>query len=242
MQHRISVKVVFALAAVAAPVLLVALAPASGLASTVRTSQVPVSPNYAGWLAGAPNMHRDPSAAATFTVPTVTGCTTTNDFVVIGIGLPSASSIIATGVAVGCQSGAPFYTGETDINGTITPVSVPITPGDKIVLKLSVTGSVTSGSFTDVTKGFKEPIKGKGGKSTGSCIGIDGSENGTSDPPVPNFGKVVFSAGSINGTTITKSGAVRVNMATAAGVVQISTGKVNAAGTGFTSVFKNTGS
>jgi hypothetical protein len=143
---------------------------------------------------------------------------------------------------VGCQSGAPFYTGETDINGTITPVSVPITPGDKIVLKLSVTGSATSGSFTDVTKGFKEPIKGKGGKSTGSCIGIDGSENGTSDPPVPNFGKVVFSAGSINGTTITKSGAVRVNMATAAGLVQISTGKVNAAGTGFTSVFKNTGS
>jgi hypothetical protein len=49
----------------------------------------------------------------------------------------SASSIIATGVAVGCQNGKPFYAGETDINGTITPVSVTITPGDKIVLKLS---------------------------------------------------------------------------------------------------------
>jgi hypothetical protein len=241
MQHRISVKAVFALAAVTAPALLVAFAPAGGLASTVRLSQVPKSPNYAGWLAGAPNAHRDPSAGSTFTVPTVTGCTTTNDFVVVGIGLPSAKSIIATGVAVGCQSGAPFYTGETDINGTITPVPVTITPGDKIVLKLSVTGSVTSGSFADVTKGFNEPIKGNGGKSTGSCIGIDGSENGASDPPVPNFGKVTFSAGSINGTTITKSGAVRVNMATTAGLVQISTGQVNAAGTGFTSVFKNTG-
>jgi hypothetical protein len=244
MQHRISVKAVFALAAVTAPALLVALVPASGQASTLRPFLVPQSPNYAGWLAGAPapNMHGDPSAGSTFTVPTVTGCTTTNDFVVVGIGLPSASSIIATGVAVGCQNGAPFYAGETDINGTITPVSVAITPGDKIVLRLSVTGTATSGSFADVTKGFKEPIKGKGGKSTGSCIGIDGSENGASDPPVPNFGKVVFSGGSINGTTITKSGAVRVNMATTAGLVQISTGLVNAAGTGFTSVFKNTGS
>ncbi len=52
MQHRISVKAVFALAAVTAPALLVAFAPASGLASTVRLSQVPKSPNYAGgWLA-----------------------------------------------------------------------------------------------------------------------------------------------------------------------------------------------
>jgi hypothetical protein len=241
MQHRISVKAALALAAVTAPALLVVLAPASGLASTLRPSAVPNSPNYAGWLAGAPNAHGDPSAASTFIVPTVTGCTTTNDFVVIGIGLPSASSIIATGVAVGCQNGAPFYTAETDINGTITPVPVTVTPGDKIVLKLSVTGSVTSGSFADVTKGFHQAIKGKGGKSTGSCIGIDGSEGGTADPPVPDFGKVVFSGGSINGTTITKSGAVRVNMATSAGVVQISTGKVNAAGTGFTSLFKNTG-
>jgi hypothetical protein len=242
MQHRISVKAVLALAAVTAPALLIALVPASGLASTLRPFQVPTSPNYAGWLAGAPTVHGDPSADSAFKVPTVTGCTTTNDFVVVGIGLPSASSIIATGVAVGCQNGAPFYAGETDINGTITPVAVTITPGDKIVLKLSVTGSVTSGSFADVTKGFKTPIKGKGGSPTGSCIGIDGSENGASDPPVPNFGKVVFSGGSINGTTITKSGAVRVNMASTTGVLQISTGQVNAAGTGFTSVFKNTGS
>lgn len=241
MQHRISVKAVLALA-VTAPALLVVLTPASGLASTVRPFAVPNSPNYAGWLAGAPNAHGDPSASSAFIVPTVTGCTTTtDDFVVVGIGLPSATSIIATGVAVGCKTGAPFYTAETDIDGTITPVPVTVTPGDKIVLKLKVTGTTTVGSFVDVTKGFNQPIKGNGGKSTGSCIGIDGSEGGTSDPPVPNFGRVVFSSGSINGTTITKSGAVRVNMATAAGVVQISTGRVNAAGTGFTSVFKNTG-
>lgn len=198
---------------------------------------------YAGWLAGSPNRLATQSANSTFTVPAVTGCGSTNDFVVIGVGVPSATSIVATGVAAGCQGGLPFYTAETDINGVITTVPVTVAPGDKIVLKLTVSGTATSGSFQDVTKGFKQPFKGKGSKSTGSCVGIDGSENGTAtgDPPVPNFGKVAFSASTINGQTITGSGAVRVNMGTSTGVVQISTGVVNATGKGFTSTFKSTG-
>ena len=253
MQHRIRIKAASALAALAAPALLVAVIPASATASALRSFQVPTSTNYAGWLAGtfdgrgralsASGHGGDPSANTTFKVPAVTGCSTaTNDFVVIGVGLPiGTTSIFATGVAVGCQNGAPFYAGETDINGTITPVPVTITPGDKIVLKLSVTGTVTKGSFADVTKGFKMPITGKGGQTSGSCIGIDGSEGGTADPPVPNFGKVVFTASTINGTTIPGSGATQVNMATTGGILQISTGAVNAKGTGFTSTFKNTG-
>jgi hypothetical protein len=240
MKYQISLR---AAVPAAAAVVFVALAPAAALAAPASPAQVPVTPNYAGWLAGSPNVAGALSANTTFTVPPVINCTTTDDFVVVGVGLPSATSIIATGVAVGCRGGAPFYGGETDINGTITPVPVTVQPGDKIVLKLKVSGTVTSGSFQDVTKGFTQPIKGKGGKSTGSCVGIDGSENGTAtgDPPVPDFGKVAFSASTINGQTITASGAVRVNMGTSTGVVQISTGVVNASGKGFTSTFKSTG-
>jgi hypothetical protein len=245
MRHHISLRAaVSATAAVSAAVLLAGMVPGHALASSAQSRvKVPMSPNYAGWLAGSPNRAGTLSANTTFIVPPVSNCTTTDDFVVIGVGLPSATSIIATGVEVGCQGGAPMYTAETDINGVITPIPVTVQPGDKIVLKLSVTGTVTKGSFQDVTQSFKQLIQGKGGKSSGSCIGIDGSEDGgaAGDPPVPDFGKVAFSASTINGQGITASGAVRVNMGTSTGVLQIRTGVVNASGKGFTSAFVNTG-
>jgi hypothetical protein len=243
---RIGLRAVPALTALIASAALTGFAPAtaSASASIVPFAKVPSSTNYAGWLAGVYGPRVASLTATTqFTVPAVTGCTSTDDFVVIGVGLPTGeTSVTATGVAVGCMGGAPFYGGETDINGTITPVPVTINPGDKILLKLAVSGASTTGTFADKTQGFSQPIKGKGGKPTGSCVGIDGSENGTNgDPPVPDFGKVVFSSSEINGKTITASGATRVNMATASGVLQIGTGAVTKTGKGFTSTFKNSG-
>jgi hypothetical protein len=272
MKRLVTVQVELALSAVTALAVLCALAPAAASASAAASpaasaiahafasmpasaartgpDQVPQSPNYAGWLAGTfgPRHTRQTgtlSADTTFTVPAVTGCTSTDDFVVIGVGLPTGTtSVTAIGVAVGCMNGAPFYGGEIDINGTITPATPTVSPGDVIVLKLKVTSAETTGKFTDQTTGASQPIKGTGSSPTGSCVGIDGSENGGTggDPPVPDFGKVVFTNSEINGATIPGSGAVRVNMATPAGVLQIATGAVTKSGKGFTSTFKNTGS
>lgn len=242
MKLRISVKAVSALAALTASAALTGFAPATASASSMRVASVPSSTNYAGWLAGKYGPRVTKLTAETkFTVPAVTGCTSTDDFVVIGVGLPTGTtSVTATGVAVGCMNGAPFYDAETDINGTITPVPVTVTPGDAIALSLVVTPKLTSGKFTDATKGFSRPIEGKGSSPTGSCVGIDGSENGTNgDPPVPDFGKVIFKGSEINGATITGSGATRVNMVSSTGDVQIGTGAVNKSGQGFTSTFRN---
>jgi hypothetical protein len=223
---------------------LTGFAPAS--ASTVPSANVPSSTNYAGWLAGRYGPHATKlSSGTTFTVPAVTNCTATpNDFVVIGVGLPTGTtSVTASGVAVGCtSSGAPFYDAELDLSGTIKPLPVTVTPGDVIILSLIVTPTLTSGKFTDKTKKFSKVFESKGSSPTGSCVGIDGSENGTNgDPPIPDFGQVHFRASEINGQTITGSGATRVNMATSTGVLQIGTGAANKTGKGFSSTFKNSG-
>lgn len=241
MNHHISLRAAAALAAVAAPVLLGCLAPAT--AAPRASVLVPASPNYAGWLAGKFDRQATKSAASTFIVPTVI-CTTAdaNTFVVPGVGLPTGTtSVIALGVAVGCTGTTPSYAAEVDINGTVTSLGLTVNPGDKVRTSLTVTSAQTKGLFTDVTQGTHVHISGKGGNPTGVCIGIDGSENGTNDPPVPNFGKVVFSVGTLNGKTIAASGATRVNMATTGGVLQISTGNLNARGNGFTSKFVNNG-
>jgi hypothetical protein len=157
----------------------------------------------------------------------------------VGIGLPTASSVIASGVDVGCDRGVPFYVAETELNGTITTLPVTVQPGDTIVTSLSVLPAGTTGSFQDVTKHFSRSLSGAGGRPTESCIVLDGAAGGG---PVPNFGKVVFSSSMINGVTIPAAKATRVDMATAGGVLQIATGPVNGSGTGFTSTFVNTGS
>jgi hypothetical protein len=243
MKHGTSLKSLSALAAVVAPAVLIALVPVSASASVQPRVNVPTSPNYAGWLVPVGNKQSSKlSASTTFKVPNVT-CTTTDDFVVPGVGIPTSSSIIASGVAVGCQGGVPFFTAETDINGVVTQLPVVVHPGDKIITTLSATGGATTGTFQDVTQDFKQSIKGDGGKGTGSCVGIDGDEEGGGgDPPVPDFGKVVFSSSTINGKPISAATAVRLNMATSGGVVQIKTGALTKSGKGFTGTFANTGS
>ena len=243
MKYRLTVKAASALAAGAAPLLLAAMAPAPALAAPQPRIVQATSTNYAGWLAGTFNRQATHSARTTFKVPTVTcNSTDANSFVIPGVGLPTGTTTItAAGVAVGCNGTTPFYQGEIVINGTVTPVNTTIHPGDKIITSLTVSATSTTGSFQDATTHFKQPISGPGGKPTGSCIGIDGSEHGPSDPPVPIFGKVVFSAGTINGKTIAGSGATPVNMDDSGGVLQIRTGPLNSTGNGFTSTFVNVG-
>ena len=245
MKSRTSIRVVSVLAALTASMALTGFAPAVASASTVPFAKVPTSQNYAGWLAGRYGPRATKlTAGTTFTVPAVTNCASANDFVVIGVGLPlGTTSVTATGVAVGCMNGVPMQpVAETDISGTITQVPTTVSPGDVIVLSLVITPTATTGNFADKTTGFSQPIKGHGGKGSGSCVGIDGSENGTNgDPPVPDFGTVNFRSSEINGKTITGSGATRVNMATSTGVLQIGTGTITKTGRGFTSTFKSSG-
>lgn len=233
MTHRIGFRVFSVLAAGLLPAVAVALAPAS--ASVLPHIAATTSRNYAGWLAKAGST---PSSRTTFHVPKAS-CTSANIFVAPGAEIQTASSVVQVGVAVGCEGGTPYYTGEYDIKGTITPVSGTVKAGDKIVVSVTVKAAKSSGTFQDVTQAIKKSFSGAGATGTKSCVGVDGSSE--TGGPIPNFGKVTFTAGKINGATIAASGAARENMVTAGGVVQIKTGALNSTGTGFTATFEKTG-
>lgn len=244
MPYRTGLKALSACAAIVAPVALIILAPVSASAAPLRVAANPSSTNYAGWISQkVPDTAQAPSAQTTFIVPTVTCAAGETDFVVPGVGLPTGTtSIIASGVVIGCSNGAPFYQAESDIDAVITKLKVSVHPGDKVTTSLSVSSSATTGIFKDVTQHFATKLKGKGGEPSASCVGIDGDEeSGSADPTIPAFGKVVFSASTIDGTTISGSGAFAVNMATSTGILQIKTEKLNSKGNGFTSTFENTG-
>ena len=219
--------------------ILLAFVPGSALASSM--AKAPSSPEYAGWI--TTDVPASASAGTTFTVPQATCTSADIGLVIPGVGLPTASSIIASGVSVDCQkAGAPaVYKAVTDINGVVTQLHVAVQPGDSITTSLTVTASATTGTFADVTTGKKTTIKGEGGKATGSCVGIDGQEENSSANPVPDFGKVVFKDSALDGKSIRAAAAFALNMATANGVLQIRTGALNSAGTGFTSTFVNAG-
>ncbi len=235
MTHRIVFKTFSVLAAALTPAAAVAFTPASaGVLPPGVTATTSV--NYAGWRAPAGSK---PTAHATFKVPHVT-CGSADVFVAPGAEIQTASSVVQAGVAVGCEGGAPFFSGEYDIKGTITPFSVNVQPVDKVVVSLTVTSAKSTGSFQDVTQGFKKSFSGAGVKGTKSCVGVDGSSE--AGGPIPNFGKVTFSASKINDVTIAAAGAAPENMVSSGGVLQVKTGALNGAGTGFTATFEHTGS
>ncbi|HEV2374189.1 MAG TPA: hypothetical protein VGS19_18785 [Streptosporangiaceae bacterium] len=233
MKHRISAKTASA-AAVAA--MLVVLAPTA--ASAAPRPKVATSTQYAGWA--LPHPPSVTSAGTTFIVPNLT-CTATNATVVPGVGVVVPGSIIASGVALSCSGGRPLFMAETDIRGVVTPLPVPVRPGDKIITSLNVNPTLTTGMFADVTRGFSVPIRGRGGLASLTCVGIDGTHQSPVANPVPNFGHIVFTATTIDGRPIGSLPVVRINMATSTGVLQISTGPIGPTPTMFTSTFVNIG-
>lgn len=231
MKCALNIRTLSACAAIIAPAALVALVATSASANAT-------SPNFAGWTISTPRSSAE--AATIFKVPTLT-CTSTNATAVAGVGIPTSSSVIASGVALSCSGGAASYTAETDINGTVTTLPVTVKPGDRIVTSLTVGAHKISGVFKDTTKSFSTKITGSGGAGLQPTVGVDGSETSTTDNPVPDFGKVVFLSSKIDEMTISASGAQGVDMATSTGTLQIRTDVLNAAGDGFTAKFIATG-
>jgi len=247
MKHRTGRKAVTAAVAVVAPAALIVLATTSALAGPLHPAAVQTSPTYAGYIIDAGQSTA--SVATTFIVPTIT-CTATNVSITPGVGEPdnNGTNIIAAGVVAGCQNGAPFYTGEADINGVITVFKVSVTPGDKITTSLSTTASATTGTFGLTAPGAKDAaptflahFKGTGGVLPFPCIGNDSEQLSTTLNPVPKFTTVTFTASKIDGKPLSAATDTRLNMATATGILQIKTSTLTSKGASFSSSFVNVG-
>lgn len=239
MNSKISLKAGLGVVAVTTSAALLAFGPTAASAAAHR-AKVPTETTYAGFV--LVNPPASTSVSTTFKVPTIT-CGSTPSLVIPGAGIISGNTpILAAGVGLDCAAGAPpSYLAQANINGKNVTFANQVLPGDKITVTLTNNGTAAAGTIQDKTHKFTLKFKGRGGKGSLACSGLDGDHGSQTDNPVPDFGKVVFSATTIDGTAIGSSGAVRVNMATSGGVLQIKTGTPNAVGTGFTSTFVSTG-
>jgi hypothetical protein len=183
------------------------------------------------------------SASTTFSVPALkcpaTGLTgvAPGSFVFTGTG--TTASISGAGVFLVCQNGATIYQAEAIVDGTGTALAVTVAKADVITTTVSVTATKVTVTLKDTTKHFAKTLTGAGAKPTEVLDGIDGLNSGTTPLGVPNFGTTALSNSSIDGKTLTLAAAKALDRATAAHVLQIKTGTLDATGKKFTETFKH---
>ena len=176
---------------------------------------------------------------AKFTVPTITGCTSTDSGVAFATLIFTKTSVTGAGVFAECSGGSAVYAAVLVVNGTSTVASFTPVPGDVIKVKSAETATTSSVKLTDVTQAMTAKSTGTGGKKLVVLDGIDALiDSSTGDQlPVPNFGTATYSGGKINGVTVAASGATAYDMETSASVLQIKTSALNGAGNGWTETF-----
>ncbi len=186
------------------------------------------------------------SAATTFGVPTVT-CAAQTSGVIVGSGIFSSvtDSVSAGGVVVACQGGTPSFTAQAVVNNVVASMPVAPAPGDTVSTSVVIIPGQTQVTVDDVTQGVSSTDTVAAG-SVGTYIsdGID-ADRTPGVLPVPDFGVIAFSNASINGLTLKAAHARVVNrksaccQCTRCYALQIKTGRLNAAGDGFTETFKH---
>jgi hypothetical protein len=210
-------------------------------------AQAATSHDYAGFAliekGPAPSSS---SAATTFTVPAV-ACTAATSGVIVGSGIYSSvtDSISAGGVVVACQGGNPSFTAQAVVNNVVASVPIVPVPGDTVSTSVVIVPGQTQVTVDDVTQGVSSTDTVAVG-SVGTYIsnGID-ADRTPSVLPVPDFGVITFSSTSINGLTVKAAHAKVVNrksaccQCTRCYALQIKTGRLNAAGDGYTETFKH---
>jgi len=163
-----------------------------------------------------------------FTVPTVTGCTSTEAAVGFGTfiftGSGSTATVSGAAVLLGCVSSTPVYEGVTIVNGVETPTSFTPAPGDVIAAKTKVTATAVAVKLKDVTQAMTATGSSTSGATPAAILaGVDTLVGTGGTLPVPNFGTVHLTAGKIDGVTVGASGATAFDLNSTGSQIQIKT-------------------
>ena len=182
------------------------------------------------------------SAFAKFKVPAITGCTGTTTVTGISTGVFDFSSTSGTfaSVFVVCNAGTPLYQATVFVNGVQTAATWVPAPGNLISVSVSMSATASRATVKDITLNKSLSKSATAGATPAAVIdGMDALVSGTTQLPVPNFGKIAFSAGKIDGVTPKAAAAFAVDMKTSGGILQIHTGTLNVAGNGWSEFFKH---
>lgn len=199
--------------------------------------------DFAGYLTGV-TAGSATSAAATFTVPTLS-CTTKNRAITPEVAVAGSKFSTASfaGVSIGCANGKAVYFPFLIANGAEADyASTHFSAGDVINLSANVTTSGITVQVTDTTKNVSvaTTLTGAGASVNAAWIGDDSwySSSG-SRLGVPNFGKLTFTNCLIDGTALGGWHPQKYQRVNGSGTVEIATGGFWPGGTTFNTLYKN---
>jgi Peptidase A4 family len=198
------------------------------------------STNWAGYAATS---GRFTSVSATWTQPTAT-CTNATTYSSFWVGLDGYSSgtVEQTGTDADCSGGSPVYYAWYEMYPKFPKnLSLAIHPGDTIhasvttngtgSFTLTITNRTTGGSFTTTQKLRSAKL------SSAEVIAEAPSSSG-GVLPLTNFGKVAFSAATVNGASIGSFNPDSITMVTPDGTVKASPSSLSG-GTSFSVTWKH---
>ena len=207
------------------------------------TAALANSRDFAGYQtpvpAGSPTSPA--TSAATFTVPTLS-CITATVAIAADAGVANNTTASIAGVFVGCVKGKAVYFPSLVANGAEADYTgTRFSAGDVINLSASVTTSGFTAQVTDVTKNVSvtNSITGAGASANVAWVGDDSWFSSTGRLGVPNFGKLKFTNGLIDGTALQTWNPQQWQRVNAKGIVQIATGAFSPAPAAFATYFKH---
>ncbi len=208
---------------------------APALAAPATTDE---STSWAGYfLNGAVGTYN--SVSASFTVPTAKCKATGSQDAGFWVGLDgvSSDSIEQIGFDADCTAGAATYFGWYEVYPA-APVdfSNKLSPGDSMSASVTFSGTTTyTLILADTTAGWSHTVtKSESGLSRSSAEVVTSGPGGGgagSGPTLTNFGAIIYTNCTVNGTSLGKQNPTAVEMVDSEGRVMVSPSPITAAGT-----------
>jgi hypothetical protein len=177
------------------------------------------------------------TVVTTFVLPATVSCPPYFSGEIAGALLITSAGHTAGGVQLLCNGGVPGYLPFAQINGSGTGISHTVTPGDSITLHIDESPTATKIKVKDHTAGWSSTTTGAGANVSNSAVGIiAGDCVGATCSPTAQFSPAAsFTKSSIDGQPLT--GLPRVKIVDGGGTTEVSTSKLSAGGTAFSSTW-----
>jgi len=188
------------------------------------------STNWSGYAATGAN-GAFTSVTTTFTQPAVT-CTSGDQYSSFWVGLDgySSNSVEQTGTEADCVGSTPEYSAWYEMYPKF-PVtySNTVKPGDVITESVTFSGTRNyTMTLTDSTEGWTQTTtasSSKGVRSSAEVIAEAPYSGGVL--PLADFGKVSFSNSTVNGSTLSSSNPVGIDMVSSSGAAEATTSSLS---------------
>lgn len=178
------------------------------------------STNWSGYAASGSTYT---SVSTTFTQPSV-NCSAGDGYSSFWVGLDgySSSSVEQTGTEADCSGGVASYSAWYEMYPAY-PVtySNTVRPGDKITETVSYASGKYTLTLKDSTRGWtKTTTKSQSGLARSSAEVIVEAPYSNGVLPLADFGKAGFSGSTVNGSTLSSSNPVGINMVSSSGTTE----------------------